>query len=242
LIDPSNPTNKTLVDKYQFVDHAADTVFGGIGLKLKPVTGSTPTITLSQALVDIGVRFSVSSLQKMNMLMVSHVKSLPQVVTSNNMYVELRWSGSNPGSLNIPANTWTTLPYNQIGRNRNFDGGNLGSSLYGGVGSIFLPTAGLYLITGGWRTQEQSSTSVNTTAIQVNDDVLRKDGVTNGSNNNQFTFLELIYPEELLVANGLRAQLLIQVFLMSSQNLASSTATLTDDREPPVWCHITFLG
>ena len=89
---------------------------------------------------------------------------------------------------------------------------NLGSSLAGGDGSIFLDMPGLYLITGGWRTSEQTSTTVNTTAIQVNSEMLYKDGITNGSNNNHFTFLRYIYPEDLIAVNQNRARLLFQAF------------------------------
>jgi hypothetical protein len=256
LIDTSNPTSKQLLDKYQFVDYTQDSTFGGVGLKLKPVTGSSPYVTITQACFDIGVRTTITSLQKLNMLLVrTHSvqgatgtivpagSTLPNLTTPNQMYVELRWSpGSGPASLAIPANTWTTLPYNSIAKNRNFNVSNLGSSLAGGVGSIFLDMPGLYLITGGWRTSEQTSTTVNTTAIQVNSEMLHKDGLTNGSNNNHFTFLRYIYPEDLIAVNQNRARLLIQAFTFTLQNLATTSATLTDDREPPVWCHIAFLG
>jgi len=119
LIDTSNPTSKQLLDKYQFVDYAQDTTFGGVGLKLKPVTGSSPYVTITQACVDMGVRTTISSLNKLNMLLVKTNSvqgatgtivpagsTLPQLTTPNQMYVELRWSpSSGPASLTIPANT-----------------------------------------------------------------------------------------------------------------------------------------
>ena len=70
LIDTSNPNSRQLLAKYQFVDYPQDSTFGGVGLQLKPVTGSSPYITITQACFDIGVRTTVSSLKKLNMLLV----------------------------------------------------------------------------------------------------------------------------------------------------------------------------
>ncbi len=155
------------------------------------------------------------------------------------MYVELRWSpGSGPASLVIPANTWTTLPYNSIARHRNFNVSNLGSE---GTGTIFLDMPGLYLITGGWRTVVQGYTNINFTAITVNDELNRKDAISNGTSNNAFTFLKYVFPEELLASHNKRAKLLIQAYISAGQDLAINSP-IPDDREPPVWCNIAFLG
>ena len=113
--------------------------------------------------------------------------TLPQLTTPHQVYVELRWSSASV--LSIPPKTWTTLPYNSVAKHRNFNVSNLGSSVAGGVGAIYLDLPGLYIITVGWRTQEQRTTNVKKTAMQVNDEMLRKDGVTNGSNSCQFTFV-----------------------------------------------------
>jgi len=119
MIDTSNPTSKQLLDKYQFVDYAQDTTFGGVGLKLKPVTGTSSYITITQACFDIGVRTTVSSLRKLNMLLVKTNSvqgatgaivpagsTLPQLTTPNQMYVELRWSSPSV----ITYGTITQLP------------------------------------------------------------------------------------------------------------------------------------
>ena len=165
--------------------------------------------------------------------------TLPQLTTPNQMYVELRWSSASV--LSLPANAWTTIPYNSIARYRNFNVSNLGSSLAGGVGSIFLDMPGLYLITGGWRTVVQGYTNTNFTAITVNDEVNRKDAISSGTSNNAFTFLKYIFPEELIALHHKRAKLLIQAYVTAGQDLALFSA-IPDDREPPVWCHIAFLG
>ena len=255
IIDSGNPTSKQLLAKYQFVDYPQDTTFGGVGLKLKPVTGSSPYVTINQACFDMGVRTTISSLSKLNMLLVKtrNVQgatgtivpagsTLPQLTTPNQMYVELRWSpGSGPASLTIPANTWTTLPFNSVAKNRNFNVSNLGSSVLGGVGTIFLDMPGLYIITGGWKTTTQNSASIISTAITVNDELARKDGISNSSTNNTFMFLKYLWEEELLAVNNKRAKLVIQANASTTQDLAT-TSGLADDREPPVWCHIAFLG
>jgi hypothetical protein len=197
----------------------------------------------------MGVRTTISSLNNLNMLLVkTHSvqgatgtivpagSTLPQLTTPNQMYVELRWSpSSGPASLSLPVNTLTTLPYNSVARHRNFNVSDLNA------GNIFLDMPGLYIITGGWKTTTQNSASIIPTAITVNDELARKDAISNSSTNNAFMFLEYLWEEELLTANNNRAKLVIQANASTTQDLAT-TSGLADDREPPVWCHIAFLG
>ena len=151
------------------------------------------------------------------------------------MYVALSWSSASV--LSITANTWTTLPYTSIARHRNFNVSNLGSE---GTGTIFLDMPGLYLITGGWRTVVQNDANINFFAITVNDELNRKDAISNGTSNKALTCLKYVWLEELLASHNHRAKLLLQAYISAGQDLAINSAT-PDDREPPVWCQNAFL-
>ena len=252
LLDRGSRINKEITTKYRIVPFDADPWH--IGFKHKPVTASTPTITLPEVLSQLSVRTAIASMRQLYMRLVHLSRSVPTTRTDSanrqpgmlsaphQMYVHLRWNPALTSSTwAIPANTWTDLPFKSMGGQRNFNSFNLQAPpIYTGH-SIMLDTAGLYLMKGSWRLKSQSSASNVYTALTLNDEPLYKDAVSGGVNNTPFTFLQLIQAFYSHPPNN-KAKLQIQAYSTTAGSLSTDSNGVLGDREPPTWVHIAFLG
>ena len=135
LLDRGSSINREITTKYRIVPFDADPWH--IGFKHKPVTASTPTITLPEVLSQLSARTAIASVRQLYMrlahlnrsVQTTHTDSASgqpgMLSTPHQMYVYLRWNPALTSSAwAMPANTWTDLPFNSMGGQRNFNSFN----------------------------------------------------------------------------------------------------------------------
>jgi len=203
LILDNIPVNRTLLTNYQLVANEADVQFG-LGCKKKPVTGSTPVITLQAALQQLNYRRTISILSELFMSIVQLPGTLSvtkptadhQLLLPNQMYATLTYTSSQvfntDGTVlspyNINASTagspsGTIIPFTTILNSRGFKSSQLVSETTGTApanvtqyGVILIEQPGVYLCKGVWTvTSAFPSTGQPRTRITINDQLLETD-------------------------------------------------------------------